>query len=146
MDFVAGWIIKDEFREFLNRRFDLTFPSDSEFNKFWKRVDLDGFNAIRTDAACKRIAGPVRPFSSPNLKEKSSRGSVTKTDPIGDVLEGTILNYFLILYTVVTPGLLRPELLHFAIFCQNFETIRLKTNGNSAGLSHFFVTVRELFL
>ena len=94
VDFVAGWIIKDEFREFLSRRFDITFPSDSEYNKFWKRVDLDGFNAVRTDAVCKRIAGPVRPFSSPNLKEKSSRGSGPRSDPIGDVSDGKTRKIF----------------------------------------------------
>ena len=49
---------QDEFREFLTRRFDLSFSSNAEFNKFWKRVDLDGFNALKTEAIVKRIAGP----------------------------------------------------------------------------------------
>ena len=88
VDFVSGWIIRDEFREFLARRFDITFPSDAEFNKFWKRIDLDGFNAMRTEGVCKRIAGPVRPFSSPNLKQPSSRKTGSRSDPIGDVVDG----------------------------------------------------------
>ena len=85
VDFVAGWVIRDEFREFLTRRFDISFASDSEFNKFWKRIDVDGFNALRTDALTKRIAGPVRPFSSPNLKEKPKS---IKQESIGAISEG----------------------------------------------------------
>ena len=35
VDFVSNWVIKDEFREFLSRRFDLHFQTSSEFSKAW---------------------------------------------------------------------------------------------------------------
>ena len=33
VDFVSNWVIKDEFREFMSRRFDLHFQTSSEFSK-----------------------------------------------------------------------------------------------------------------
>ena len=33
-------------------------------NKLWHRIDLDGFNAVKSDVVMKRIAGPHRPFST----------------------------------------------------------------------------------
>ena len=63
VDFVSNWIIKDEFREFCARRFHLHFASLIEFTKLWNRIDLDGFNAVKSDALLRRIAGPHRPFS-----------------------------------------------------------------------------------
>ena len=84
VDFVSGWVIKDEFREFLFRRFEIAFASDSEFNKFWKRIDLDGFNALRTDTLSRRMAGPIRPFSSPNISTNSKKSVVALSEPLGD--------------------------------------------------------------
>ena len=59
---------QDEFREFLCRRFDLSFASNAEYNKFWKRVDLDGFNALKTEAIVKRIAGPGPSFNNSKIR------------------------------------------------------------------------------
>ena len=70
VDFVAGWVVKDEFREFLIRRFELAFDSKKEFTKLWKRIDLNGFNAVKVEDITKRIAGPVRPFSSEESRAK----------------------------------------------------------------------------
>ena len=70
VDFVAGWVVKDEFREFLIRRFELAFDSKKEFTKLWKRIDLNGFNAVKGEDITKRIAGPVRPFSSEESRAK----------------------------------------------------------------------------
>jgi len=33
-------------------------------DKLWHRIDLDGFNAVKSDVVMKRIAGPHRPFST----------------------------------------------------------------------------------
>ena len=60
VDFVSNWIIKEEFREFCARRFDLHFATAIEFAKLWNRIDMDGFNAVKNDALLKRIAGPHR--------------------------------------------------------------------------------------
>ena len=70
VDFVAGWVVKDEFREFLIRRFELAFNTKKEFIKLWKRIDLNGVNAVKVQDITKRIAGPIRPFSSEESRAK----------------------------------------------------------------------------
>ena len=84
---MSNWVIKDEFREFLSRRFEINFQIGSEFTKLWSRIDLDGFNAVKSDTLLKRIAGPFRPFSVKSksrgnsnepAKHKSAMGSETE--------------------------------------------------------------------
>ena len=57
-------------REFLIRRFELNFDSKKEYSKLWKRIDLNGFNAVKVEDITKRVAGPVRPFSSEESRTK----------------------------------------------------------------------------
>ena len=57
VDFVSNWVIKDEFREFLSRRFDLHFQTSSEFSKTW-------FNR-RSKVADQRVPGRDKSQNDP---------------------------------------------------------------------------------